>query len=221
MIHSAGTERVGPRLGPKLLSFSLSVVFALTVLNGSAAAQWTPPPGGGDDALNGLTTDPSLSTNQQSTFSDAMGIVGATNPDIANEINGALANGSVGVADIQNEGDLSAFQHGAADGNTLGLELDYKSPSEVAGTIVHEWQHIRGRNQDPGYLSQEEECREAAAYSSQATALCVAQCEFNLDIGCDEWNRVKAGAACMAESCRAQGGSPPPVPSCPCSPLGC
>lgn len=174
---------------------------------------WTPPPEGGDSVIDGLLTS-SINPAEAQTFDEAMDIVSNARPDVAAEINASLGNNSVGLIDLVD-------QPGASDGNTLGLELTNRTASEVAGTIVHEWDHIKRRNTQEGYDELPEPCREAISYTAHAEALCAIGCDLEVPVPCKEYDRVKKAIAANSSACTAAGGTPPAPPApCPCS-LGC
>ena len=203
----------------------LPLICALVMVTG-VSAQWSTPHNGGDDVLGGLTTE-SPSPDQSQAFNDALSQVALSDPDMAAEIAAGLDSGAVTLVDIHNESDLTNFQHGAADNNTLGIELGYKNATEIAGTLVHEWTHLRQRNLDSSFNSVASgaslECREASAYAMQIMELCELMCEFELYPDCDEWKRVNDAYYCYEFWCISNGGicGPPAPIECDCSPPGC
>lgn len=167
-------------------------------------------PATGDTKLSGLdTTHPVGWTEAQfETFDSAMSIVEAYSPSMASDISDAVGSGAVGLAEINNpqpappEGQTL----GASDSNTLGLELDRRTPEDVAGTIIHEWTHHEGFGQEPPEESGP--CAEARAYAAQSDALSSISCEAETPPTYKEVTRVGDRYDQSAAACEASGGTP-------------
>ncbi len=180
----------------------------------------------GDPNLSGLTTNPTLTPDQQQLLADALEYFAIQNPGGAATLQAGLANGAIQVVDIVNEPGQPA-DHGASDKGTMGLELDGKTPAEVAGVIAHEWAHVQGIGAGGGYPHEggtyngNDPCQHAGAYAQQINALCFNSCvaEWSEEPGvsCAEWRRVTRRYGEELRACRKKGGTPS-LPGTVCDP---
>jgi len=190
-----------------------------------------PPDNGGDDHLDQCDTLGQEEWGQSlcEMWDDAMSLVSQADPSLAAEIAAQTGDGSVNVVWIQNPGtegpnpaEETPELGGRSDSNTLGVEMVGRSPAEVAGSIIHEWQHVKGKAEDDEYDENELACNEASAYAAQLSALCTMSCEAGEEDvpACDEMNRVVDQYEANAAKCEAAEGtssSPSNTNACTCS----
>jgi len=136
-------------------------------------------------------------------------------PQVHGEVTEALSNGSLQLGECVNEIG-SDFLYGRSDSDTMAVELDYVNAADAAATIIHEWVHIKGKRDDPGYDSQNVACAEAPAYAAEIVAIANSSCESMTEEdkpSCLKWENVIGQFTKFANQCRDAGGSPPGFPS--------
>lgn len=185
-----------------------------------------PPPGAGNSKIGDLNTSPTSDWGQSmmEKWDQAMNQVETLAPSTAAEIGSHIADGSIDIVNINAPSPASETDTppaGASDRNTLGVDLVNRSTADVAGAIIHEWEHIKCANTDPN-CDPDDPCQEAGAYAAQSDFLCAASCEATEGDAptCDEMTRVGAAYDQMAAECEAAGGTPPATSStvaCNCS----